>query len=154
MTVDNTITKFPHPASQEKTITLDEAIQSMTEWRINKGTRGEQIPDDIWKNIFTLLKKYPEATVCAALGLTKMQLHRKLDEKKSPIATVSSQLPKTPHIDFCEVNQTQTPLYKPARIPATNTLVVEFCRADGRIMKIHTTTDSFSELMKAFFAGE
>jgi hypothetical protein len=129
MTVDNTITKFPHPASQEKTITLDEAIQSMTEWRINKGTRGEQIPDDIWKNIFTLLKKYPEATV-------------------------SSQLPKTPHIDFCEVNQTQTPLYKPARIPATNTLVVEFCRADGRIMKIHTTTDSFSELMKAFFAGE
>jgi hypothetical protein len=41
-----------------------------------------------------------------------------------------------------------------ADIPlATNTLIVEFCRADGKIMKIHTTTESFSALMKAFFCG-
>jgi len=33
-------------------------------------------------------------------------------------------------------------------------LVVEFCRSDGQIMKIHTTQDSISTLMQSFFGGE
>lgn len=82
-----------------------------------------------------------------------MQFQRKLDEHTPHAATQNQKTHKTP-IDFCEAKDTpSSSLYKPARIPATNTLVVEFCRADGRIMKIHTTTDSFSELMKAFFGG-
>lgn len=152
MTTDNTVTEFPRATSQSKAITLDDVLQSITDWRANKETRNEPIPDELWKNIFTLLKKFPESTVCVALGITKAQLQRKLDENKSN-AAMSIKIPVLPNVDFCEVKQKQTPLYKPEKIPATNTLIVEFCRADGRLMKIHTTTDSFSELMKAFFSG-
>jgi hypothetical protein len=103
-----------------------------------------------------LLNKFPESTICAALGISKMQLHRKIDERRSSVPSKPAKLHthKPPHVDFCEAKEPQPPLYKPAKIPATNTLIVEFCRADGHIMKIHTTTDSFAELMKAFFGGE
>jgi hypothetical protein len=80
-----------------------------------------------------------------------MQFRRKLDELRP--SAQPQQAFRPPHIDFCEAKEAPLNHYKPARIPATNTLVVEFCRADGRIMKIHTTTDSFAELMKAFFGG-
>lgn len=151
MSIDN-ISEFPQPASQASAITLDSVIQTITDWRARKDTRNEPIPDVIWKQIFILLKKFPEPTLSAALVISRIQFQRKLDEQKL-LETLSSKTFDTPHVDFCEARQVPTPLHKPARIPATNTLVVEFCRSDGRIMKIHTTTDSFAELMKAFFSG-
>lgn len=151
MSFDNNISEFPRSASQAKTITLDDVVQSMSAWRANKSTRGTQIPDDIWESIFALVEKYPDLPVCNVLGVTKMQFQRKMDELQSSMVP-PTQPPKIPAMDFCEVREA-SPSYKPARIPATNTLIVEFCRSDGRIMKIHTTTDSFAELMKAFFSG-
>ena len=153
MTIDNKIAEFPNTANQPKTVTLDELVQDMNEWRAHKETRGEQIPEEIWQKILPLLKKFPEPTICIALGITKMQLRRKLDEQKY-ISTIEIIPTKTTRVDFCEAKEIPIPIYKPApKIPATNTLVVEFCRADGRIMKIHTTTDSFADLMKAFFGS-
>jgi hypothetical protein len=150
MTTDNSISEFSRKSSESKEVTLDHVIQDMDQWRTSKEKRGEPIPTEIWKNIFTLLKKFPDTTVCTALGLTKMQLQRKRDEQSSSASTPTRHT-EFSAADFCEVKQ--MPLYQPGKIPATNTLVVEFCRADGRIMKIHSTTDSFSELMKAFFSG-
>lgn len=153
MSFDNNVSEFPRMASQTKSFTLEDMIRAMEDWRTNKETRNEQIPDALWKNIFSLLNKFSAQTLCATLAITKMQFQRKLDEHTPHAAKQNQQTHKTP-IDFCEVKDTPSShLYKPAKIPATNTLVVEFCRSDGRIMKIHTTTDSFAELMKAFFGG-
>jgi len=152
MTVDNRVTEFPKKPNEIVEITLDGVMLALANWRANKGTRGEQIPNDIWQSIFLLVKKYPDMPVTTMLGITKMQLQRKLDERTT--TTDAPAKPREyPRMDFCEPKEETSLPYKPARIPATNTLIVEFCRADGRIMKIHTTTDSFAELMKAFFTG-
>jgi hypothetical protein len=154
MTFSN-ITGFPRkdPESSPTDITLESMLSIITEWRSNKGARGEQIPVEIWKKIISLTKKYPEAVICGALGITKMQFKRKLDEFRPPISTTET-AHESRRVDFCEAKESSSSHYRPARIPATNTLIVEFCRADGQIMKIHTTTDSFAELMKAFFEGK
>jgi hypothetical protein len=149
MSIDNKISEFPR---QPNGIILDDVIQSITDWRATKNNRNVPIPEEIWKNIFILFGKFSEQTLCAALGITNLQFQRKLEEQKFA-SKVPSQPSELPRMDFCEARQPSPPVYKPARIPATNTLVVEFCRSDGRIMKIHTTTDSFAELMKAFFGG-
>lgn len=152
MSIDNKISEFPRQVSQSSAITIDDVIQSITDWRATKNNRNVPIPDSIWKNILILLGKFSQQTLCAALGITKAQLQRKIEEQEFS-SKIPSQPLELPRMDFCEARQSPPPVYKPARIPATNTLVVEFCRSDGRIMKIHTTTDSFAELMKAFFAG-
>jgi len=33
-------------------------------------------------------------------------------------------------------------------------MIVELCRSDGQIMKIHTTQDSIDVIMKTFFAED
>lgn len=150
MSIDNKILSFPHTMASSKITTLDDVVQAMDEWRANKKNPQEPIPEAIWRSIYVLLDKFQETTIRAALGISSMQLRRKLEERSAQ-PTATQQPPALPAVDFCEV-KTQ-PIYKAAKIPATNTLVVEFCRADGQIMKIHTTTDSFAELMKAFFTG-
>ena len=152
MSADSNISKFPTLSNQSNAITLDAVIQAITEWRLAKDTRNDPIPEIIWDKIMLLLNKFPESMVCTTLGITKSQLKNKREEK-SIVTPAQSHIQEVPTVDFCEAKQEPARHYKAARIPATNTLVVEFCRSDGRIMKIHTTTDSFAELMKAFFAG-
>lgn len=158
MSNDSNITEFPSPAQVAPAITLDSVVKAMEVWRSNKKCVQEQIPEAIWQQIIPLLNRFSEATLRSALGLTTAQFRRRLEEPVDAITAHKPLAETPPHIDFCEAKEIKTPqtpsLYKPSRIPATNTLVVEFCRADGRLMKIHTTTDSFAELMKAFFAGE
>ena len=161
MSIESSIVKLP-PSSQvasPSSITLDSVVEAMVNWRVSKKSPQESIPNSIWEQIFVLLKKFPESTLRAATGISSNQFRRKLQECSSEVSNVSpiTKMNTPPAIDFCEVATNKTtppiPLYKPAKVPATNTLIVEFCRADGQIMKIHTTTDSFAELMKAFFSG-
>jgi hypothetical protein len=147
---DNNISAFPRPTPEPADITLDSVLQSLASWRATKTSRSEPIPDDIWKSIFSLEARFPDLPVHSIFGIPKTQYQRKRDESQS--STVPTFTVRQPRVDFCEAKEEQA-CYQPARIPATNTLVVEFCRADGKIMKIHTTTDSFAELMKAFFTG-
>jgi hypothetical protein len=152
---NNNVTEFPGvAANQSQEITLDNLIISMNDWRANRGKSNEPIPKEIWEHVFKLSKKFPETTVCTALGITRTQYRRKLDEQQNPPKIASQESQALPQIDFCEAKLKVMPIYQPAKIPATNTLVVEFCRADGHIMKIHTTTDSFADLIKAFLKGE
>lgn len=154
MSMDSNVTEFPNIVThQAKNITLETVFQSMEHWRANKKNVQEQIPQAIWDDIFILLKTIPEAAVRGALGISAAQFRRKINP--STLASTSKilspeQMPGA--VDFCKAQPSA--LYKPVNIPATNTLIVEFCRADGRVMKIHTTTDSFAQLMQAFFAEE
>lgn len=154
MTIDNKIAEFPRTSNQPPNITLDDLVTEVNDWRANKRSRSERIPEYIWQKVFALLKKFPDSTICAALGITKAKLNQEREERKyvKTVELVLTDEPESKKVDFCEAEEDDA-FYKPARIPATNTLIVEFCRADGRIMKIHTTTDSFAELMKAFFGN-
>ena len=150
---DSSILEFPNPSQPTANVTLDGLVQAMAQWRANKQHVAEQIPEFIWQQIYVLLQTYPEPTVRAVTGISNPQLQRKLQERAMRV-DVDDASPTSP-VEFCEAKEDKTikskPLYQPTRIPATNTLIVEFCRHDGRVMKIHTTTDSFAELMKAFF---
>lgn len=152
----NNVTEFGRgTAAIIEDVTLDKLVLAMTNWRANKKNPQEAIPEEIWQQITLLLNKFPEATLRAATGITGGQMAaRKLKESKDAKSVLKISAAPTP-IQFCEVKEEKSmPLYKPEKIPATNTLIVEFCRADGQIMKIHTTTDSFADLMKAFFEGK
>lgn len=153
MLTPNHVTEVAKRSQTLSAITLDDVLKAMDQWRANKRKRAEQIPESIWQQIFALHERFSESTLRSALGISAAQFQRKLAEYNRQ-AVPSAPLPV---MDFCEIKQSppllKNSLYKPAKIPATNTLVVEFCRADGQVMKIHTTTDSFAQLMQAFFIG-
>jgi len=133
---------------------LTQVFTEVESWRSKKTTRGEKMPDDLWKKIIEIYKNYPEqAQLCRKLGVTKNQVNAKLLEfgdehfyhdpvklceipKVSPIAGSKSTVPKLSQ-----------------EFSSLATVVVEFCRSDGCIMKIHTTTKSIHELITSFLGG-
>ena len=152
------ITNTLHTASNAITpLSMDTILQELHIWRMAKKSMQERIPDVIWEHIFKLLGRQPSPSNYHALGISAAQIAKKIasmniqNPNNDP---TKKQSEKSKHIDFCEAGVPLTPpLYTPNKHIATNTLIVEFTRSDGILMKIHTTTDSFAELMQAFFKG-
>jgi hypothetical protein len=148
-------------ASQAQSITLHSVLGIIENWRANKKTRGDKIPSEVWDGIFVLLKTIPESRVLVALQITREQLNSERKERNSLVKSkIKNPKPNemhennTPPIEFCEVKPTFPLEYKPAKAFATNTCVVELYRPDGMLMKIHICTDSFEDLLQAFFNGD
>lgn len=70
--------------------------------------------------------------------------------------TMQSSLPdSTPRLTKADIRSLKKPDPHPSTFLDLSTIVVEFIRADGQRMKIHTTKQSFKELIDVFFeAGE
>lgn len=151
---------------------LDDVKNDFETWRKTKTHRSEQIPDELWFKVFELENQYKPKQIRDILMINKKQYDTKHEqlcsgqsESKQPIFTnkplyeAKDASNKTAQgqvsaIDsLCEVNVKKEP-YKLAPLPSAKTMIVEFCRSDGKVMKIHTTQDSISTLMKAFFEGE
>lgn len=113
MSIDNKISEFPRQANQSNAITIDDVIKSIADWRATKNNCNVPIPDSIWKNILILLGKFSQQTVCAALGITKVQLQRRLEEQEFS-SKIPSRPPELPRMDFCEARQSPPTVYKPA----------------------------------------
>lgn len=130
-----------------KSLTIDAVFQELEQWRATRSEHKEtSIPDSLWRKIFALAKEHSPSKMRGLFGISSQQYAKKLKElcPEQPAA-----LNKPEPIDFCEVQKTDSLDYlNPAINP---TLVVEFCRADGKIMKIHTTTRSIKDVMRAFF---
>ena len=139
-------------------LSLDSVLQEIEQWKSQKSSFNEPLPDVIWKNIFTLSEHYSVKRVCSFLGIGITRYNKKFHQfypsqkhtttKKSEVTQKSDR----PPVDFCEV-KTKNPIFEPLQIP-TNTVIVEFRRADGNIMKIHCLSDRFHEIIQAFFAGD
>jgi hypothetical protein len=148
----------------EVPITINSLLQEIEEWRTKQGRTKGPIPDAFWNKIFILAKTHPPSRLRAILGISTTQYNKKLNQQ-GPIP-----LPSTPKPTLAEPAVTNgaedsvppliewknlkgKPTYEPAKGLAINTVVVEFTRADGHVMKIHTTTQSFKELLQLFFEG-
>lgn len=155
----NTITPLPSAILSHPTIpvSLQSVMDLLQTWRQGKTKRNEKIPDNIWDMIFTLLETMNTTRVLAALGLTQGQLrNRRLELQGSEInRNVPGEVAQaqTQSVEFCKVKSTFPLEHKPAKAFSTTTSVVELYRPDGMLMKIHICTDSFEDLLRAFFKG-
>ncbi len=154
--IKDNVTPFKQSTSPQPTspISLDDVLASVKIWRVGKKKRNDKIPDNIWCQIFKLFETMPESRVLGILGITQGQLHTKRQESQlDKIDLNADEQAKTQAIDFCEVKPTFPIDYKAAKAFSTTTSVVELYRPDGMLMKIHISTDSFEDLLRAFFKG-
>lgn len=142
------------------TASLDEVLTAIEDWRANKPNASTAIPDPLWCKIFTLAKTHTASKIRALLGISTKQYNSKYEQFFThPTADKkqSSEQKQADIIDLCQIKTSPPPqptsasMYKPLKIPATNTIIAEFRHADGRIMKIHSTSDSALQLIQAFF---
>lgn len=124
-------------------------------WRENKKQENEKIPNDIWHEIIALYKTFPEqARLCRKLGISRYQLKCKLQEfKEEALYNDPNELCNIPQIAPIKkqpdkTKKTTTSNEEPFSPLAT--IVVELCRPDKTIMKIHTTTQSVQEIITSF----
>jgi|WetSurMetagenome_2_1015567.scaffolds.fasta_scaffold1076927_1 hypothetical protein len=131
-------------------ITIDAVYKEIEIWRAKKKSQGQKMPNDLWKRIISLAKQFPDQTrLCRRLLITKAQLKTKLRE-------IGDEFVFNDPVELCQIPKIQNaPNYKNVEdsFSALSTLVVEFCRADGCIMKIHTTTKSIQELINNFLGA-
>lgn len=141
----------------ESPLSIDSVLQTLEQWRATRSEHHQHtFPDALWHNIFSLATTHSATKIRSLFGISKQQYQKKFDQLyPCSAATPASakEVPSVAPIDFCEVKPKTTP-YQPLKIPAPTTVIVEFCRPDGHLMKIHTTTDNFKALMQAFFAGD
>jgi hypothetical protein len=142
-------------AQQSQPLSIDAVFQELQQWRDNRAIHKEiSIPEALWKKIFSLAKTHPPSKIRSLFGISSQQYPHKFNQYyPSPDATAAKPIDPA-SVQFCEVNTKPPPLYQPLKIPATNTLVVEFCRSDGQVMRIHATHDCLATIMPLFFNGD
>jgi len=135
-------------AKVQNNITIDGVLTELEDWRANKLNANSAIPDELWKKILQLGERHSPSKIRRLLGVSTTQYNSKFEQFVSKQVKESA-TPATP-IEFCEVKTTK-PVYHPSGLPARNTIIVEFRRPDGQLMKLHTTTDNFRTVMALFF---
>jgi len=158
---ETTLTKtIAHSAQplQPPPLSIDAILQELQHWRDHRDIHKEHsIPEALWHKIFSLAKTHPPAKIRGLFGISRHQYDNKFNQYFPPPDKATSSPPADKaSVQFCqaEVNPKPSPLYQPLKVPATNTLVVEFCRSDGQIMRIHATHECLTTIMPLFFNGE
>ncbi|GEM_PF-4857876 len=148
-------------AQQAQPPSIDAIFQELQQWRDNRDIHKEtSIPEALWKKIFSLAKTHPPSKIRALFGISSQQYQNKFNQYYPPLPDTAASSKSKPadsaSVQFCqaEVNTKPPPLYQPLKIPATNTLIVEFCRADGQVMRLHATHDCLATIMPLFFNGD
>lgn len=166
----STVTDFKANISKP---TLDGTLKDFEQWRATKTNPATPIPDALWSKLFDLANQYSPATVKRLFGISAKQYNAKLQEfqsKQRDSAQTTQHKPiSQPNIknkeliskgnghsnELCQINikKKESP-YELAPLPSAKTVIVEFCRSDGKIMKIHTTQDSITNLINTFFGEQ
>lgn len=133
----------------EQNISLDSVLAELQTWRQGKSNRNDKMPDFLWKKIFQLSEQFPPSSIRGLFGITVTQYKRQAARYQPSKDSGAPSTPRPAHVDLCAVTTTPS-FYKPSELPAANTIVAEFKRADGQVMKIHTTTVNFKTLIQTF----
>lgn len=135
---------------------LVKTLNAFSHWRTNKKRPAEPIPTELWQQIFALEQWYEPSQLRNFFNVSTKQYATK------KTALISK---KDEALELCEVNvikenkapkksEVKLSPYTLDSLPSAKTLVVEFCRSDGQVMKIHTTQDSIPALLQTFLGGE
>jgi len=131
--------------------TLEEVYKELESWRATKKSQGEKMPETLWKKVIFVCKQFPDQTkICHRLRITKPQLKTKLRE-------FGDEALFNDPVELCQIPKIHTtPAHRAVDdcFSALTTLVAEFCRADGCVMKIHTTTKNIQELINNFLGEQ
>lgn len=151
--MSQTITEEIKPAYSNEFISLDEIFTELETWRNQNVNAGSAIPDHLWEKIFRLTKHFSHEKIKAIFGVSNSQYNKKRQEFIPESLNPEKKLTPPSPVDFCEVKTAQS-RYPSLDKLATHTIVVEFCRPDGQIMKIHTVNSNFKTLIQLFFEGD
>lgn len=69
-------------------LTIDQVLKQLSDWRAKKGSQGGRIPDELWNMIFTLSDQYSEKGVRELLGISASQFKSKREQLKNRLSTV------------------------------------------------------------------
>lgn len=148
------------PQQKNTELTIDSVLQEMAHWRQNKSRFKEPIPDELWQKIFRLAEQHGERRVRSLFGISTDRYQKKYQvlypdkktEAKNKAPPKNKEANETSDLEFCEV-KTKHPIFEPLKLP-DNTIIAEFRRADGQVMKIHCLSTRFQELINAFLNGQ
>lgn len=135
-------------------VNIGELLNQLEEWRSQKGNRSEAIPDDIWQQVFHLETQFGPKRLRAMLNISNKQYDNKRNEllgnnhQNDDCIQVPDNITPQP-VSFCQAKV--KPSFPKVNTLSLETVIVEFHRADGGIMKVHTTTASFQEIIDAFY---
>jgi len=162
-------------ASESSAVTLESVLFELDNWRTNKSNPREGIPDDLLIKMFSLKEQHPEPRLRAVFGMSVKQYEQHYHRLYGNTSDNTSHKNTAPVVDFCEVkpdyaankenkvnkkannankDEEAYKKYGPSLLPATNTVVVEYKRPDGYLLRIHMTDDSFPKLLKEFATME
>jgi hypothetical protein len=130
---------------------LKEVAEQLRAWRHNRAPGNNKIPDLIWNNIFELAKEYPRGVICKQFAISGSQFTKNLKKLGS-----LEQIYSDP-VALCQVPASPKDISasKQINIPSPlQTLIVEYVRADGLVMKIHTTNMALLDLIQTFFKAD
>ena len=74
------VTSISSKLNQPQSITLDEVIVALQNWRNNKINASERIPTKIWDQIFILLHTISASKICKAAGISSAQFRKAKEE--------------------------------------------------------------------------
>lgn len=139
-------------------VDLEQLAAKIESWRQTKKTQNEKIPAAIWDEILAYHSKFPaQVAFHRRMGITATQLKNKLREVENEnLFNDPAELCKIPNIPKHDPNNNTTPKYSAEHLHLNDdfsslaTIVVEFCRKDGCLMKIHTTTKNVHEIINSF----
>lgn len=136
-------------------LSLDSVIESMKQWREAKKTgKNRVIPDELWRQIFSLAQSYDPKILRGLLVISKEQYDNKYrqltegDNHKKEEQAASS----TDASTFCEVKMVSPYEPSPLPKPPTDLVVVEIYRPDKSLLKIHTTAEKLDKVIQSFLA--
>lgn len=143
--------------SAVEAISLDSVINAMKQWReAKKAGKSRVIPDELWRQIFSLAQSYDPKVLRGLLVISKEQYDNKYrqfiegdDHKSEEPASLS-----TDTSAFCEVKMVSPYEPSPLPKPASNLVVVEIYRPDKSLLKIHTTAEQLDKVVQSFLAAK
>lgn len=142
--------------SNESTISIESVYQDLETWRSSKGANKQvTMPDDLSKKIVELAERIGDQKVRSLCGISSEQLKRKREKFSTSLGLEPvSLLPEDTVGEAVSVSVTPQRHYQPDPLPAKKTVIVELHDPQGRVMKIHATSDCVEEVIRAFYRGQ
>ena len=162
-------------ANEFADVTIDSVLQELTVWRKTKADHKQSgYPDPLWRRILWLGQQHGETKIRTLFAIgsgsykvkalqfaQRAKSHEKPadnnDKSSVPFVEMTVTTPETPPTVSVQAATASTQsIYQPedVTLPDTHTVsVVEVCRPDGMVMKIHTVNNHWLALIKAFLAA-